>query len=249
MVPHLDWSVLGNVVTVWKCISQPQICPVGGNLDLWWSANHLCHSFFEETKCTLKSWDSNLAVQAITSLWSHRKEESATLSAIEGNISFCVYVNTATLRIQFYEIVLERQGKETACSRLLYDLGHADNLSKSHFSPSVKWTSCILRVVLTSGRLQFINCRILASSCLITCLWYKICGVHLGHLLSTYWVPLSPTFYIHYLIDSSQHPSKVYHVLSFYRGGNWGSERLRNLCLVTELVSCKAAFEHRAAQL
>lgn len=35
----------------------------------------------------------------------------------------------------------------------------------------------------------------------------------------------------------------------FHRWGNEGSERLGNLCLTTELASCKAAVEQRAALL
>ena len=68
-------------------------------------------------------------------------------------------------------------------------------------------------------------------------------------MLSTYWLPLPPIFYIHYLIASSQHPSKADLIPFFHRWGNRGSERLSNLFLATELVSCKAVFEPRAVQL
>lgn len=130
---------------------------------------------------------------------------------------------------------------------LRYWLGQVDNLSKSHFTPSVKWAVCVRRVVFSSGIQWLFSCRIHALSYLITHVWYPICGLHLGHLSSTYWGPLFPPWCVHNLIDSLQHPSKT-DLVSSCTDEETCTERLSNLCLATELVSCNAAFEPRRAQ-
>ena len=78
--------------------------------------------------------------------------------------------------------------------------------SQSHFSPSVKWAFCTLRVVLSSGRLQFFSCRVFASGCFIT----HGCGIKPVVFISVlYWAPagwhcpLHFTFIIAFTLDNT----------------------------------------------